>query len=142
MSAIPWSLLMRYNPQAGTFTTIPSRERHQDAYKGKLNAQLLQIDGVVFVSITVTGERHAISAGRLAQFLHTGVMPDREPTYVNGESSDLRWSNLRLRAVPFVNGQQPTTNARVQVVKPGVPIFAPHDSDDYARRQSARSFRE
>lgn len=124
---IAYQLYLTYDKLTGTITSIPSAHRHPSCMRGKLDAHLVEIDGVVFAGITINGVLHRISAGRLAHYLHLGILPDREPIYINGLASDLRWCNMRFRPIGFVSGHQNPTQAKISTLQQGQTVFAAHD---------------
>lgn len=125
-----WALYLTYDHYTGKITSIPSHLRHPYAARGRLNLCSNVVNGVVFISITLHGDEQQISAGRLVHYLHLGIMPDREPIYINGEATDLRWENLRYRDIGFVEHTQAPTNARVRPLAPHQVVYAAHDPKD------------
>lgn len=122
-----WAWYLKYNQYTGELSTLPSHLRHPSAARGSVRLRSHAVNGVVFVTITIYGEDHHISAGRLVHYLHIGVMPDREPIYLNNIANDLRWENLRYRDIGFVEHTQTPTNARVRPITSSQDIYAADD---------------
>lgn len=85
--------VLAYNPATGEFTwTVDLNSRARAGHRAGV-WQRMQ-NGKDYFSVTYEGEK--LSGARLAWVLHYGEWPDRSVFYIDGDSTNLRISNLKL----------------------------------------------
>ena len=85
--------LLHYDPHTGIFTHA-DRKWHRKYYKGKRVGKAVgSDDGRGYLRATVKYKVYKLH--RLAWLYMTGVYPDHQINFANGNKKDLRWRNLR-----------------------------------------------
>ena len=95
--------LLTYNPRTGVFRWKDARARlHKDDIAGhehsRTRRRVIAVDG------------HLYQAGRLAWLYMKGRWPDHLINCVNGDPSNLRWTNLRQITMAQRQASRPTQN--------------------------------
>lgn len=100
---------LRYDPETGDFWwLIRRRKRRLDRPAGSVSPHR---SGKLERTITIDGQRYY--ANVLAWVLMMGEWPDRQVDHISTDSTDNRWSNLRLAT-------HPENNANKEPKRPGL----------------------
>lgn len=84
--------LLRYDPDAGTFTRIATTFPTAARFVGSAVPAKPHSSGYVYISVL----GHPRRMHRMAWLYMTGELPSLDIDHINGDRADNRWANLRL----------------------------------------------